>query len=178
MPATRLIIRRAFRDEAEMIAELGARTFRAAFGRDNDPGDMEQYVTTAFAPEQIAAELADPASTFLLACIGEEAVGYAKLKAGEAPACVRGPRPVELERLYLDQDFVGKGYGAALIAASIEQAREDGYETIWLGVWEQNEHARSFYRRWDFTEVGSHDFVLGKDVQTDLIMAHTVQSHK
>ena len=77
---------------------------------------------------------------------------------------------MELVRLYLDKSLVGKGYGAALIEACIEQARDSGYETIWLGVWERNERAKVFYRRWEFIEVGSHDFIVGNDVQTDLIM--------
>jgi GNAT superfamily N-acetyltransferase len=174
MPTSKLFIRRASPDEAELVTEIGARTFRDAFGFDNDADNMEEYLASAFAPEQIAAELADPASTFLLAYVGEEAVGYAKLKAGEVPECVRGHHPVELVRLYLDQSVVGKGYGAALIESCLEKARKSGYETMWLGVWEHNEHAKIFYRKWGFIEVGAHDFVVGNDVQTDLIMERRV----
>lgn len=174
MATSKLFIRQASHDEIETVTEIGARTFRDAFGPDNDPDDMEIYLASAFAPEQIATELADPASKFLLAYVGTEAVGYAKLKVGEVPECVRGPSPVELVRLYLDQRVLGKGYGAALIEACFEQARESGYKTIWLGVWECNERAQAFYRKWKFIEVGSHAFTVGNDVQADLIMERQV----
>jgi GNAT superfamily N-acetyltransferase len=174
MPIPKLSIRQASHDEVETVTEIGLRTFRDAFGPDNDPDDMEKYLAMAFDPEQIATELADPSSRFLLAYVGKEAVGYAKLKVGGAPDCVRGPNPVELVRLYLDQSVLGKGYGDVLIEACFEQARDNGCQTVWLGVWEHNERAKTFYRKWGFIEVGSHAFTVGNDVQTDLIMERHV----
>src|SRR5687768_7970046 len=127
MPAANLFVRRAAPDEASLVAELGARTFRATFAADNTPDDIELYITSAFALHQIEAELSDPASMFLLAYAGERALGYAKLRAGDVPACIRGPRPVELVRLYVDHSIIGKGYGAALLEACLEWARASGW---------------------------------------------------
>jgi ribosomal protein S18 acetylase RimI-like enzyme len=42
---------------------------------------------------------------------------------------------------------------------------------VWLDVWERNTRAISFYERWGFVVVGEQDFVLGDDVQRDLLMA-------
>jgi diamine N-acetyltransferase len=167
---TGLQIGRASRDDAALLAELGARTFRDAFGPDNDPDDMEEYIASTFTPARTAAELADPAATLLVAWAGAQAVGYAHLRIGQAPAEVRGAHPVELVRIYVDQRVIGSGYGSALMAACFAEARDRGCETVWLGVWEHNERAQAFYRRWGFVEVGSQEFVLGRDVQTDLIM--------
>ena len=41
---------------------------------------------------------------------------------------------------------------------------------VWLGVWEDNEKAQRFYRRWGFEILGAHDFITGETKQTDLIM--------
>jgi ribosomal protein S18 acetylase RimI-like enzyme len=60
--------------------------------------------------------------------------------------------------------------GAALMQACIGEAKQRGYETLWLGVWEHNQRARAFYRRWNFQEVGTHIFQLGNDPQTDILM--------
>ena len=49
-----------------------------------------------------------------------------------------------------------------------------GRTTIWLGVWEHNARAIAFYRRWGFADVGTTDFMLGRDRQTDRIMARRV----
>lgn len=49
-------------------------------------------------------------------------------------------------------------------------AREEGYETLWLGVWEENVKAQGVYGRFGFERCGEHDFVMGSCVQTDWIM--------
>lgn len=170
MSTAELFIRRASRDDSEILAELGIRTFRDTFGSDNTLEDMEAYLASAFTPAQIASELADPATTFLLAYAAEKPIGYATLKTGKVPECVHGLKPFELVRLYVEEGVTGKGYGAALMTSCIEEARQSGYETLWLGVWERNERAQNFYRKWGFSQVGSKEFIVGKDVQKDLIM--------
>ena len=84
------------------------------------------------------------------------------------------PDPVELQRLYVDRTAMGRGVGAALMRATLDAARSAGYRTLWLGVWERNARAISFYERWQFETVGDHVFRLGSDHQTDLIMARRV----
>ena len=170
MPEETPIIRRATTHDATVLAELGARTFYDAFARDNKPEDIDSYVAQAFTPQQMAIELADPGSTFLLAHIDGQAVGYAKVQAGEAPACVDGPRPIELERIYVDQTMIGRGVGAALMRACLDEARQAHYGAVWLGVWERNERAQAFYRRWGFRDVGAKTFTVGQDVQNDRVM--------
>jgi hypothetical protein len=60
-------------------------------------------------------------------------------------------------------------------AFSLDRARAAGRRTLWLGVWERNARAISFYERWRFATVGEHVFRLGSDDQRDLIMARPVQ---
>ena len=56
----------------------------------------------------------------------------------------------------------------------IDEARETGFQTIWLGVWERNSRALAFYRKWDFREVGEHIFQLGSEPQRDILMQRAV----
>lgn len=172
-PGVRLA--RAGVPDAERLAAFAAHAFNDAFLATNDPADMAAYVREAFAPARLRAELADPASTFFLALDAAGALaGYAKLRAGPAEACVRGPAPVELERIYVAAGTTGRGVGAALMAACLETAAADGFRTLWLGVWERNPRAIAFYRRWGFEPVGTHPFVLGSDHQTDVVMARPI----
>ncbi|HWJ21079.1 MAG TPA: GNAT family N-acetyltransferase, partial [Gemmatimonadaceae bacterium] len=67
-----------------------------------------------------------------------------------------------------------RGVGAALMRHVLDAARERGARTLWLGVWEQNAVARAFYARWGFGEVGEHDFLLGGDVQRDLLLTRAL----
>jgi ribosomal protein S18 acetylase RimI-like enzyme len=131
---------------------------------------MEAYLSAAFSAEIQAAELADAASIFFIAETDGVASGYAKLHAGETEVCVTGHKPIELARLYVGREWFGRGVGAELMRACVEEARRLGYLTMWLGVWEHNTRAQAFYRKWEFRVVGEHIFSVGSDPQTDLIM--------
>jgi ribosomal protein S18 acetylase RimI-like enzyme len=169
-------IRRATAADAERVAALAERTFRDTFAADNSPDDMDAYVRDSFSVDRVRAEVADDANTFLLAFAdgGEQPTGYAKLRTGTTEPNVSGPYPVELERLYVDRSAIGHGVGAALMRAALDEARSAGYRTVWLGVWERNARAISFYEKWGFEIVGDHVFRLGSDAQRDLIMERSV----
>jgi ribosomal protein S18 acetylase RimI-like enzyme len=171
---TALNVRRASAEDAELLAELGARTFDETFAEDNSPEDMAAYLAASFSVERLTAELTEPASAFFIAEVDGGAAGYAKIHAGEAPAGVEGRRAVELVRLYVAQEWLGRGVGHALMRRCIEEAREMGSRTVWLGVWERNGRAQAFYRKWGFHEVGEHIFRLGSDAQRDIVMQRAV----
>jgi ribosomal protein S18 acetylase RimI-like enzyme len=169
-----LKIRRANREDADLLAELGARTFSETFAADNTLQDMSAYIAASFSLTQQTAELANPASTFLLAEVGGLATGYAKLHAGEAAEGVEGAKPIELVRLYVSLEWLGRGIGEALMRACVDEARQAGHDAIWLGVWERNGRAQAFYRKWNFRAVGGHVFQLGSDPQRDILMQRAV----
>ena len=60
--------------------------------------------------------------------------------------------------------------GQLLLDHSIKIAKEKNTKFIWLGVWENNEPAIKFYKKNGFQIYGKHVFILGKDVQSDLLM--------
>ncbi|HEV2862048.1 MAG TPA: GNAT family N-acetyltransferase [Pyrinomonadaceae bacterium] len=163
-------VRWADAQDAGLLAELGASTFSETFAADNSPEDMAAYLAASFNPARQADELADPASTFFIAEVGGRAAGYAKLHAGEPAEGVEGPKPVELVRLYVSREWLGRGVGEALMRACVDEARRAGHATIWLGVWERNARAQAFYRKWDFRAVGEHVFRVGSDPQRDILM--------
>lgn len=165
-----LTIRRGTIEDAALLSELGARTFSETFAAVNTPENLEAYMAASFNVAQQTAELQDPASTFLIAEVEGRAAGYARLRDGEPEQGVEGPKPVELVRLYVAREWLGRGVGAELMRACLDEARRSGYETIWLGVWEGNPHAQDFYRKWNFRAVGEHIFKLGSDLQRDLVL--------
>lgn len=167
---TPIEIRHATEEDASLLARLGEATFFDSFAADNTPEDMAAYIRSAFSPEKQAAELADPRSLFLIASVAGEVVGYARLYAGQPSDGVTGKRPIELVRFYSTRPWIGRGVGPALMAACLSEARGLKYDTIWLGVWERNERAIAFYRKWGFQVVGIQPFLLGADWQTDYVM--------
>lgn len=173
------VIRRASIADAALLAELGARTFVETFAADNRPEDMTAYLASSFGLKQQAAELADPRSLFLIAEINGTGAGYARMHGGaNPPSGVTKNQPIELVRLYVSQDWIGRGIGALLMQGCLIEAAQKGYSTIWLGVWEHNLRARAFYRKWNFQEVGKHVFQLGNDLQTDILMQRFLDQEK
>jgi diamine N-acetyltransferase len=167
-------LRIARADDASTLAVLGAATFAETFQAENSPEDIRAYVSTNFQPDIQARELADPRVVVIIAECGGKAAGYAKLHWSEAPQCVRGDLPIEIARIYVSASHLGSGVGAALMSGCLERAAELGAKTIWLGVWERNARALTFYRRFGFVECGDHDFVVGSDRQRDILMARPV----
>lgn len=135
---------------------------------------MAAYLDSAFSPEKQAAEIADPASVFLIAEIEGQMVGYARLLEGPVPDFIQARYAVELVRIYADQAWIGQGVGSVLMQACLEEAARKSCDVIWLGVWERNERALAFYRRWGFRQVGTQPFQLGADLQTDIVMSRPV----
>lgn len=167
-------VRVAGPEDAATLADLGARTFDDTFGSDNPVSDMATYLACAFRPDIQAAELADPRCVFLVAESERQNAGYARLRFGESRSSVAGIRPVEIDRFYADRPWIGKGVGTALMRASLDLARDGGCDVVWLDVWEHNPRAIGFYRSWGFEVVGTQNFRLGQQSQTDLIMARVM----
>ena len=165
-------IRQARPDDAKLLTDLSYTTFWDAFAHHpkNAPEDLNHYMRQAFNEEQIAAELDEKDSIFLIAELDGKPAGYAKLIVGTTETGITAERPVELNRLYSHQEFLGKGVGQNLMDACFERARRHEHDVMWLGVWEFNPRAQRFYEKNGFRVVGRHTFQLGSDPQTDLLM--------
>ena len=165
-------IRQAAREDAKLLTDLAYTTFWDAFAHHpkNAPDDLAHYMRQAFSLEQISEELADDNSVFLIAEIGGEPAGYAKLIFESTEPEIIAEWPVELSRLDSHQKFLGQGVGQALMDACFYRARETNRDVMWLGVWEYNPRAQRFYEKNGFRFVGKHTFLLGSDPQTDLLM--------
>ena len=168
-------IRAATAADAEMLTELAWRTFYDAFAPMNSPENMATYRAQNFTLQHFSAQLADPRATFLIVEIEATPVAFAKLYDGDAPDCVGGIAPVEIERFYVDRLFHGQGIAQTLMEACFDRARQLGHKTVFLGVWENNHRAIAFYRKCGFEVVGSHIFQMGDEAQNDLLMERRLQ---
>ena len=159
-------------DLADLV-DLAVRSFRDAFGGDNDKRDLEDYLSSSMSIGKLEEEIRDANSIFIVACSDhtDNLIGYAKLRNRSCHASVVGEAAIEIERIYADSSMIGKGIGAALMTECLMRARSSGCDAIWLGVWEKNQRAIHFYERWGFSIVGERGFKLGSDMQNDLIMS-------
>jgi len=169
-------IRKAHSRDAKKLSEIAEATFRATFGAMNTAEHMEIHCRSSYSEDIQAAEIANPGVVTLLSEHEGRLVGYAQLRWGEAPGCISAKRPGEIQRLYVIADWHGKGIAQELMSACIEELQRRGSDALWLGVWERNPRAISFYEKFGFVAVGEHTFPLGGDPQRDIIMVRAVAS--
>ena len=100
-------------------------------------------------------------------------IGYAQVRWGEVPDCVTAERPGEIQRLYVAEEWHGKGIAQVLMVACIAEVQKHGSDAVWLGVWEHSPRSISFYMKFGFVEVGDHAFHLGAGPQRDVIMVRS-----
>ena len=165
-----MLIRIATPTDAAVVAELARRTFHDTFAHNNDASDMALHLAQAYGVDIQTRELLDRDITTLLVEEGGAAIAYAQLRGDHVPDCVTGPGPIELWRFYVSQQWHGRGVAQPLMKAVKAEARARGAQTLWLGVWEQNDRARAFYAKCGFANAGEHIFLFGTDPQTDLVM--------
>jgi ribosomal protein S18 acetylase RimI-like enzyme len=171
---SRIVTRAARPDDAALLTELGASTFRETFESANAPEDFAAYMAVAFGEAVQRAELEDPDTTVFLAERDGDAVGYVMLRERKAPGVVGPHDALEIARLYARKRVLGSGVGAALMQRALAEAVGRGKEAVWLGVWERNARAIAFYESWGFHRCGTQPFLLGTDVQTDLVMVRRI----
>lgn len=167
-----LKIRRGTVQDAQAIAPLAVGIFNETFAANplNKPEDMQAYISEFLSVETFRRDLADQNSTFFVAEIDGEIIGYAKLSENSTEDCVSDKNPIELNKLYVSHAFHGQGIAQSLMEKCFAEAANKNYRTMWLGVWEYNHRAQKFYEKLGFRKVGTHIFQLGSDPQTDWVM--------
>jgi ribosomal protein S18 acetylase RimI-like enzyme len=163
-------LRHATKDDAALIAEISRQTFYETFAADNTNEDMDKFLKEQFTKGRLMLEVGARENIFLLAYCDDDVAGYVKLNEGKTLEELKDISSIEIARLYVLKDFIGKGMGAELMQASIDIAMEKEKKIIWLGVWEKNERAIAFYTKWGFKKFGECDFLLGDDIQRDWLM--------
>ena len=152
------------------LQEIGRQTFAETFSSTNTEENMKAYLEKGFSNAKLSAELDNPNSEFYFATLNNKVIGYLKINFGSAQTELKDDKALEIERIYVLQEFHGKKVGQLLYDQAIHLAKEKKADYVWLGVWEKNHRAIQFYTKNGFVEFDQHIFVLGDDEQTDIMM--------
>jgi ribosomal protein S18 acetylase RimI-like enzyme len=165
-------IRKATLKDAQAIAELGSHVFTVTLGPGFHATDLKLYLEENYSISATTKELENPDKDMLVATSpSDQILGFALMTRGLPDPCIKElPKQVQLQRLYIHPDAQGQGVGKALIARVEEEAKKQGFENLWLGVYEKNFRAIVVYEKLGFKRVGTREFVTGNEVQMDLVM--------
>ncbi len=156
------------------LVDLSRKTFLEKFYADNTPENMQEFMDRVYDPGQLKKELADPLSEFYFIFFNGALAGYLKINQGAAQSDIKDDSSLEIERLYIDAEFQGKGLGAMFLKRSEQRAEELKLDFLWLGVWEKNPGAIRFYKRHGYVQFGSHPVSVGDEMQTDFLMRKAI----
>lgn len=169
-------IKKVTLNDIDQLQSICRETFKETFAAVNTEENMTKHLEEGFSKERLSAELSDETSESYFAMDEGLVVGYLKLNGGESQTELKDAKALEIERIYVLKKYQGKKIGQLLFEKAIQIARQRNAAYIWLGVWEENLKAISFYRKNGFIEFDKHIFKLGDDEQTDIMMKFSLHS--
>lgn len=99
----------------------------------------------------LPGEYSQPEGCLLLAYYNENPVGCVAIRKIDEDIC-------EMKRLYVKEDFRGKGIGYSLVQNIIKSACESGYKKMRLDNHPWMKEAESLYKIFGFVEIGAYRF--------------------
>ncbi len=157
-------------NEIEQLQSISRQTFAETFSDSNSKENMDKYLNENLSIEKLSEELNNENAHFFFIKDGERNIGYLKLNMGPSQTELKDKTALEIERIYVIQEYQGKKAGQQLYEKAIQVAKEKKAKYLWLGVWEENHKAIQFYKKNGFEVFDQHVFVLGDEKQTDLMM--------
>jgi len=156
---------------AGYISEFGSKSFIHSYQCTLPLDELKKYTNVAFKKSNILEEINNSVATYFI-CLDSKSdlCGYAKLIQSHPPICINSNSCIELQRLYVDSDYRGRGVGKLLELHSESFAKNRSISDIWLRVWDGNTVAQDIYKKWEFTIVGEEQYQVGKDKRTVLLM--------
>jgi GNAT superfamily N-acetyltransferase len=170
MAAVDILVREASMEDADILAHIGSSSFREAYQDHSDPNDLEAHIDAYFTAAAVRNEMEHHGRRYLLAIVGGEPAGLAKIRKAECPVPGGDANAVELQQLYVLATMQRHGLGRRLMADVVAFAHQNAAAGVWLSAWELADWATSFYARNGFSAIGKVEFKVGTTTYTDLLM--------
>ncbi|HUQ97267.1 MAG TPA: GNAT family N-acetyltransferase [Chitinophagaceae bacterium] len=150
--------------DAERLSNLAVKTYADHYLHLWHDGGL-WYINTHLSTARFEAELQDSNACFYLVYYKKAPVGFLKLN-------VHKPLPgeiinaLELERIYLSKAATGHNIGTQLVQFSINLAKENRCEKVWLKVMDSSNAAIRFYEKCGFEITGTHTLPFEQMIET------------
>ncbi len=159
-----------------LLQDISKQTFIDSFASQNTEENITHYVENAFSTQKLEIELKNKSSEFYFLLIDSEAVAYMKINFSNAQSDIKEEDAMEVERIYVHVAHQNLKLGTSLLDFAVKRARQESKKYIWLGVWEKNSRAISFYERYGFNKFSSHIYPIGDDPQIDWLLRLDIEN--
>jgi len=168
-PETSVSIRRILPADAPVLSDIARKSFYDRFTGTCTEADMQGFLDTSFSPEKLQEEIREEGHHFYFAESQGQPVAFIQfMEDYRSFPLMKKWKALELKRIYVLTEFHGRSIARLLMEHIFQYAEDNGYDVIWLGVWEHNERAKRFYEKHGFCFSGhTHEFPIGNTPQTD-----------
>ena len=154
------LVRAASPADAQNLAALATQVFLHTYATDGISQAISGHVMETFTAARFSALIGDPRATVWVAELHAHLIGFSVLMMA-TPCPDEARSTAELTTLYVQEHFIGKGIGSALLARATELAAERTGAPLWLTVNAANAPAIAFYARRGLRQIGVAWFQLG-----------------
>jgi len=117
-------------NEVEALQAISRLTFYETFAAVNTEENMSRYLENNLSLERLSEELSNPNSEFYFAFCEDEVIGYLKINYKSAQNEHKTANSIEIERIYVLKEFLGKNIGQLLLEYAFQIGREKGNENV------------------------------------------------
>jgi diamine N-acetyltransferase len=160
-------------DHIDIWTQFARQMFYETFKDTVSSENMQLYLDKEMNKTIFARQLENPIYKTYFVWIESELSGYIQFYYN--PDEKYQNIVLELKRFYVASRFHGKGVAAEMMAFCLDEVVRLKESAVWLGVWENNFKALSFYKKWKFEPIDEHTFVTGSESQRDLILARQIK---
>jgi len=165
-----IALRFAGPSDALCIGVLATQVFLDTYATDGIRPSLAREVQQHLSADAIARLLADPATVFIVAERTGHLIGFAQVTIDATHERAGPEATVELDRLYVQRTFAGKGVGTMLLERSEEVARAHGAGSLWLTAWVGNRRALAFYARRGYVDAGATMYVFENEQHENRVL--------
>ena len=136
-------------DHVDVLHDIAIQTYKQTYTylwQDNGAAYLKRF----YEKEYLEKDLATPGVIYFLVYDDDKAAGYFKVK-GNSNTPGNQQQPLEIDKLYLLQQFTGKGIGKAVMNFIFDLAKHQQYPSLLLKVMESSP-ARLFYEAYGFKQ--------------------------
>jgi diamine N-acetyltransferase len=166
--------RRATAADALRLGVLATQVFLDTYAPDGIRDDLAREALEVYAPARFTALFDTPDVELIVAERGPYLLGFAQFAHDAVLPSQDRAVGTELQRLYVQRPFKGRGIGSALLAQSEARARERGAPLLWLTAWTGNLPACAFYTARGYARIGTTQYVFDGNAYENHVFARSL----
>jgi ribosomal protein S18 acetylase RimI-like enzyme len=148
----------AANEHLDELRAVGIQTYKQHFSGIWSEDGLNSYLESHFNIPKLQTDLDGDVIKYFLTFVEENPVGFIKLKKNQ-PVPNRGDEyGLELEKIYLLENFAGLGLGKMMIEFVIDYAENLREKSVWLDVLKINTGAIRFYKNQGFQIIDEFEF--------------------